>query len=265
MADYGTKISPVSTNVLSAVGSDLVYSSRWSNFKLHSVITKTVSIPDGDTGAFDLVDNPIPYAPMHLPFCESTTTIPGKWRFGTMAGTLFMPDDLDWASVGVRYRPAPDNDFLLFVSHFGAGIRTFTFKIAIFVDSPQSAGAAIPSVGDFGTKTAGPGLNVLTALDYQLAMTSKYQSLTVATDTSVTAVAPSTQATYAHGLGYVPIFLPYIRVGSVAYPIPSNFEDHSVIHHAEGWISNTTLYVDSACDGSTSHTFDFLIFNERLV
>lgn len=267
MSDVGMKIirPGISRNVTDASVQQIGYSTRWSNFKLHSVIQGQVVLQTADTSGSVEIDCPIPYAPMHMVYCNSSA-MPGKWRYGTMTNSVGIPDDPGWIGCESFYTPAT-NKFTCKITHYITGsVRTFIFRIPIFVDDPTGVGTALPRVLDIGYKLAAAPNNAVEAIPARLSATSEYQSLSIAVSGNVSNVSPSNLAQYAHNLGYVPMFIPHIRpvVAANMLPIPLSWFDHLSSHISEAWVDANTLYLDAGCDG-TSHRFDFMIFDQQLV
>jgi len=67
--DYGVKISKDGVDVDTASAEDLVYSSKWSNFKIHSVVSGSVTTNASGYGAAS-VDSPLSYSPLFLAYCQ---------------------------------------------------------------------------------------------------------------------------------------------------------------------------------------------------
>jgi len=108
---------------------------------------------------------------------------------------------------------------------------TYYFRYMIFADLSQafSSVSNIALTGDRGIKFAKPGVEVLTAEEYQMAYSSKYKavqyhgnhilssSLTLPTMWASRHDTEAQEATYVdfnHSLGYAPFFLAYMDGGS---------------------------------------------------
>ena len=262
MADFGIKISSTGNDVKTATAAQLQYSSKWGNFKIHSIISQTITLTGVSTTGNTTIGSPLSYSPMYFPYVNCST-IANKYRLGQMAGTISMPDDYNWSGVVCNYRPGT-NDFYLQVTHTGSGTRVFTFKIVVFVDTFNGTGGSITSASNYGAKISKTSYGLL-ATDDHMSMTSKFQNLTVSSSGIATTTSPATQTNYAHGLSYVPIYLAFWDSGSGYYPIPDSRSAHSSTHHIETWASSTNIYFEANCSGSINHNFKYLIFNEQLV
>jgi hypothetical protein len=116
----------------------------------------------------------------------------------------------------------------------------------------------------YGVKVSKDGKDI-TDIDKEMSFSSKYRNLTVYLSGTVDLTNPTT-TTIAHTLGYVPIFLVWIKKSDNNYcPVPNSFSDHSVVHHPEAYMTDTGLYLNTGCDTSVTHTFKYVIFYEKLV
>ena len=265
--DYGLKVSKTGYDVLTADKTQLAYSSVYSNFKIHSILTCTVTLTGASTTGSGTVSNPLTYKnPVHIPYCNPST-LSGVWRMGNMNGTV-NSDDSNWAAAFVLYNPTTDQ-FECYISHLGSGTRTFTFKIVVFADVFTGVGDELPAVDDYGLKISKTGKSVTSFLDSEMGATSKFRSLTLAnggTGTMDTTVGNS-RTSVSHGLGRVPIFLLYASQhdSSDYVMIPNSGSDHGSSHHYEGWATSSAVFGDAFCSATEIHTFRYLIFNETLV
>lgn len=119
---------------------------------------------------------------------------------------------------------------------------------------------------DIGSSISKDGINVLTAQDYELSLTSKYKHLTIAFSGTVSIVwngsAYVVDGTGAsgvpHNLGRVPIFRAWVNKSGQYFPaVPAG------AGLALAWSDQNTLYFETDHSG-TPYTFKYVIFNERL-
>ena len=263
MTDYGIKISQEGYDVNTADPSQLIYSSKWSNFKIYEILTCVVTLTGSNTEGSNTVANTLPYSPVYFSYVNSST-IPNKWRIALMGGTVSMPDDNDWGGVVVNYRPATD-DFSCYISHIGSGTRTFTFKIILFVDKFSGVSSLLTSDGDYGLKVSKDGFPT-SANDTDLSTTSKFSNLTIIISDTKDASYPTDSVT--HGLGYVPIFLVWFdmpeKVGfqdAGWYPVPTSGSFGPGSQHIEAWVDDDKIYF-SHDDNTDTHIFKYILFNQ---
>jgi len=265
MGNYGIKISKEGYDVKTATPSQLIYSSKWSNFKIYTTLDCTVTLTGTQQEGTNTVANPLPYPPVFFPYVQSST-IPNKWRPALMGGSVSMPDDYNWGGVAVFYN-LNQNLFDCYISHIGTGTRTFTFKIILFVDQFSGTPQTLPSIDNFGIKIAKEGVSVLTAKDSELSMTSKYSNLTVALSNSVSV---TDRGDITHNLGYVPIYLVWFNptgdsvYGDAYFITPTSGIFNGTVRHIEVWADSSKLYFSTE-DSVNPNTFKYLIFYEKIV
>jgi len=262
--DYGIKISEDGIDVRTAGVTQLVYSSKWSNFKIKEILTATITLTGASTSGTTTVSSPLTYSPIFFPFVKSST-IGDKYRPALMGGTINMPDDYNWTGSTVRYRPAT-NDFYITVSHAGSGTRVFTFKIVVFIDKFTGTGSSIASIRNYGLKVSKDNNDIESALDQNLSMSSKYSNLTIA---NANTALITNSGNITHGLRYIPIFLAFFNptgdatAGDRYYDIPISGVFFGSSIHPEVWVDSTKMYFSSQ-EASHQYKFKYLIFNERL-
>ena len=269
MADYGIKVSNTGVDVKTALPTELVYSSKYTNFKIHSVVTKTVVTASGAHTTTDSVDNPIGYAPFYLPFVQDSNQT-GKWYDAsgyngivddTGAGVLFV----------VAYNPT-SNQFDISVktlANWDGG--TFTFKIVVFIDKVFGESTEIETIEDYGMKISKDGSEVATANDAELSMSTKYHNLTVkAEGDAATTHAGGDTISVIHELDYVPIVMiwqetpadtsRYMRITGLYQATPAD------VDLAYFYITNTRVYIfdGSYTPGNPDINYHYIIFNEQL-
>lgn len=259
---FGIKVSKSGYDVKTADETQLVYSSVYSCLKIHSIVTGTVILSGEDLAGSVVIDNPLSYPPIFLGFLESYSVAPGKWKPATTGlGSSVWPADADVAYAQVDYRPAT-NDFLAYISHTGLGIRTFNFRILVFTDTPTLAASTEERTG-YGLAVSEEWVDVRSALRTEMSVDSDYPSLTIASTSTLS--VPSTGGMvhteqYAHGLGYVPIFMTWISDGGDYFQQPCVGYFNGGLVHSECWADDTNIYVSGF---GTTHPI--VVFDQPLV
>lgn len=272
--DYGFKISKTGYDVNTATPTQLVYSSKWSNFKIKEIITASLV----STGAVDSVAiaNPLPYPPFFLAFIEDTTNFPGKWQpstLGAAAGTVDVTGGM--AAMPQTYYRSGTNDFHNSVSTVTVG-DTYTFKIVVFIDDPVGGvGYSSPRQADYGIKVAKEGMDISMA-DTDMSMSSKFSNLTIFATGQVLSTSGVDTLEITHGLGYPPMHMVLIKdnlsSGSNNWQYLPNIIHGPVegVGHCHSYVDSNKLYISPANTydfggTATNYLFKYIIFNERIV
>lgn len=274
MADLGIKISQKQADVQSATPSELVYSSKYSNFKILGVATAVLNVPSASPDGIYTVSvaSPHDFPAMFMAFVESTTTAPGKWQQATLGdatGTVFVTTDGDAAMPNCQYNSST-GEFDCSISLFNLTPgRTYTFKIVVYIDDlVGSANFSSPATGSYGIKVSKEGFDVLTASDTDLSMSSKFRNLTVAASGIVDGSYPTDPLTVAHGLGYKPIFILFVRDPDTTTEwryVPTTVTPSAGgVAHVHAYVDSSNLYITPpATSVPVNFRFKYIIFNER--
>lgn len=278
MTDYGMKVSQTGYDVKTATATQLAYSSRWSNFKIYSVVSGNAT---SSGGAFSLtIGNPLSYSPMFLAYIEETTEAAGKWQLASLGGFSGTVD----VTTGPATMPqctyrSGTNDFLCKLSNT-TNTKVYTFKIAVFVDKLTGSSASLSAVDNYGIKISKSGQDVSSAFDTDLSMTSKFSNLTIAAAGTVTGNHSGSYPyliTVSHNLGYVPIYLTLVKdpnegaTSNTWYYMPQVVTTNvGGVDHGRAYVDSTNLYIrpGSVTDGLGHFynlTYKYIIFNERIV
>lgn len=263
MSDYGIRVSKAGYDVKTATPTQLIYSSKWSNFKIHSIITCSVV----STGANDIVTiaNPLPYAPFFMAFVNGSSAS-DQWQLsssGDGAGAVYITNTA--SSFPFTYYRSGTNDFYnsVFSGQFPDIGTTYTFKIIVFMDDPVGgANYSSAPIADYGIKVSQAGFDVKTTADTNLSMSSKFANLTIATSGLVSSTSPAV-FTVNHNLGYKPIHLVLVKdpTTNKFRPLPTATTNSGVQYTC--YVDATKLYLYNA-ENPTSVTFKYIIFNEAI-
>lgn len=263
MSDYGAKVSKSGVDVKIADPADLTYSSKWSNFKIHSILSKNVTM-GGTINTFysDTIDNPLSYSPLFMCYARdpnNTTDWYPAVGYG-MTGGSGLPL--------CTYNPTT-NKFTVGARVYASGInKTFNFKIVVFIDILTGTSANIAAVDNYGMKISKTG-KTTSDKDTDMSFFSKYGNLTVASSSTVSASGGT--ETITHSLGYCPIAMAFIQepYDTTQYdPIPTGYQSDdppgsgggpgSVQYH----VTTTTMVINYTVPQNGNNVpFKYLIFN----
>lgn len=275
MSDYGVKVSKTGVDVETASAADLIYSSKWSNFKIHSILSVSVTVT-AVGGAINsaTIDNPIPYSPLFMAYCQNPST--NDWY--PAVGTMMMDLTTYGNSPLVSYDPATNKFTASVIGQFGTMGKVYNFKIIVFVDILTGSPSALATIDNFGMKVSKTG-KAITDTDSDMSLDSKYSNLTVAFSDviSIAGGAPTGAPLYivtgegevTHNLGYLPIVMVFIREPyspTTQDLLPAWFyygspQDAGL---AQFHVTTTKLIIDYTLpDNGDNVNFKYLIFNER--
>jgi len=261
MSDYGIKVSKSGIDVKIADPTDLTYSSKWSNFKIHSVIDGTVDV-GGIIGNLytGTVASPINYPPVFLALLQDPVN---TTRWYVAGGRTFISSGY----AGVYYMS--NNNFVMAIQPLAPGLnKTWNFKIVVFVDKFTGTAESLPAVDNYGMKISKSGGDVKSAKDTEMSFFSKFSNLSINLSDSVSASGGTT--TITHNLGYLPIAMVFMRepyATTVYDPLPTwfvwdpNAQDAGL---AQFYVTTTTMVITYTVPANNNNvTFKYLIFNER--
>lgn len=267
MSDFGIKVSVDNINVQIASASNLVYSSKYSNFKIHSILTQAVNVSSGMQDVTVAVDNPIDYPPLFFAYAQDSHEV-GTWYMAHSWGGILSAGGTTVSTL--VYYDSATNQFKLNVLTYGGWTGgTLTFKIIVFADIVDGVATDIAAISNSGIKVALENKDV-TSVDADMSMTSKYRNLTIFdTDTAETTAAGGNTVTVPHNLGYVPIV-----TGFMKRPGTSEYIKVPAVYDSEPGVSGLGFFKVTANDliikdygylpGNPNILYRYLIFNEQL-
>lgn len=270
MSDFGIKISKPGYDVKTATAQQLQYSSKWSNFKIHSIVSNTVARAAGLGTSTGTIDNPLDYAPFFMPFVENTTYEAGYW-YEAKSWNGIVDDGGATVLESVVYNPSTNKFDLTVQSFTDWDGGTFTFKVVVLVDVVTGSPGSIDTTGDFGVKASKDGQSIEDA-DSAMSFSSKFRNLTVqSSDIATTTNAGGNSVTVAHNLGYVPIvtayqLLPINPAKTQRLPSYYGFSPMAAeVSLAYLKVSSSNLVItDQSYTGNPDIDYQYLIFNEQL-
>lgn len=217
MADnIGIKVSSPSSDVHTAMDTQLLYVSSWPTMKIAFSGKATVDAGTSST----IVTHNLGYAPMFLIYRVNGTTS----EFNSY-GSVF-------DGSGVAYIGSNSTELKYFASGFGSGSVSFYYYVIAqplteaFTASTlkPGAGAIYDNSYDYGIKVAkaGKDINSTDLRDYVIHSNSYSPGIHMvrnglATDPAQVAPSPAKQFKVTHGLGYEPMALCYVDYGANGY------------------------------------------------
>lgn len=204
--DYGAAVSQRGYDVKTAADRFLVYSSAFRTLKIFATYTGTTTIPASGTNTVTFTHNLGYLAPAIVVYNGSTTA--------GQSSSYFMSDgfsDLEIAIYTDRVEVIVDEFFDEDLSNVGDTvyftcyqfIDTFDSYTASTINTSTSTGA---SSDDYGFRISKPGFDVKTCADVDCIISSSFFTNIVHKKGIANA-----GDTVAHGLGYIPSFLSYIK------------------------------------------------------
>lgn len=268
MANYGIKISKEGYDVETADSTQLAYSSKWSNFKIFGTMTKTITVPSGESGLFTaFINHHQGHSTFFLAFAESSDA-DGQWQNASIGGngTVYFTNDNNVSQV---LCDDLGNQFICSLRALSVGhSRTFTFKIITFLDNFTGVNYTPDAIDDYGIKISKPGKNV-SDYDTDMSMTSKFNNLTIYAAGTITGDGSSGETiTIAHNLDYVPMFIVLIRMPDntsrwVYLPYVAH-NPGTGVDHAYTYADDTNLYIYPQGVLGTGWKYKYIIFNEEI-
>ena len=141
--DYGIKVSKEGVDVKTASPSDLIYSSKWSNFKIKGVYKTDLKVTAGLLSGEATLNNPLNYAPVAFHFFDPNPYIGSAPSKASNLRPMWSSDTIYWDPInfdptfaGAWYTSA-DNKFNYEVGlNMGSAILDYWFVIysIIFID-----------------------------------------------------------------------------------------------------------------------------------
>jgi len=269
MTNFGVKVSKTGFDVNNASSPNLIYSSKYSNFKIHSILTKVLTVPAGIQNINGTIDNPISYPPFFIPYVNDSNN---STRWYETRGWCGITDDSGAAVYcDIRYNVVTNN--------FTCSVHTFanwdggtvTFKIVILVDVITGEVAQLSAVDSFGLKVSKDNEEVEKTEDSNLSLTSKFRNLTIfSTGTISTKHTTGDSATVTHNLGYVPMVASWQEIPSdplIYQKLPSVYvvDGGGTAGLGYQYITKTTLVItDNSYTGNPDINYHYIIFNEKL-
>ena len=184
--------------------------------------------------------------PQHPGFTTKTVTSmlqeivnQGGWSSGNAMGFIFEDDgsfDPVWATA------SNDNSYLVYRVSAEPNFK----PTPISISAPT-----IPTAENYGLKFSSPGISVLTATEEQTTITTGKKQFKVHMEGEVTATGAS--ITVAHGLGYVPFVMLFIKFNSLTVweKMPSSgFNSY--------YVNSTNLIVPNLVSGDKIYYYIFL-------
>lgn len=277
MSDYGIKVSDDGVDVNNAEPTELVYSSKYSNFKIHSIVNQTIVCAAGYHTTTVSVDNPLPYPPMFMAFIHDSNQS-GWWHeVKSWYSAYYYANPENNILAEISYNPTTDKFDIKIITYAYFPGGTYTVKIAVFVDNILNNVLGIPKIGDRGIKVSKDNKSVISDVDSDMSLDSKYRNLTILT--SSTAKTNDTTpynnedgvVTIDHNLGYIPFVFCFQHVPGESYyqRTPSAYgygpgaQDASIaffkVNSSQLVIRDQGYYTGSGID------YSYIIFNEQLV
>lgn len=229
--DYGIKAG---SNLLTNTDKQLNLTSEFGGFKVFKWGNASFTTNGAGVGSVEITHD-LGYAPIAIVYRKHTA----QWVGGTDLPTTQFSNAyshigaLNWYAGGaesIDLRVKVDNE-KLYIEDGGIGNlannTTYNFRYYIIVDLAQAFTDAsnIALTDDYGFKVSKPGVDVLTAEEYNMNYSSKYKSLQYYANHVVSEeielpemfasfhddyVEAASYIDFNHNLGYAPFFLAYI-------------------------------------------------------
>jgi hypothetical protein len=249
--NYGVKISKTGVDVKIADPADLIYSSKWTNFKIHSILSGSVTTGETVPAVYSSsIDNPLSYPPLFMAFFQDANNT-NNWYPASGNSSITPTGTTCW----VEYNSS-NNKFHLFAAP-GDTNTTFNFKVVVFIDILSGTSAKLDAIDNYGMKISKTG-KTTSDKDTDMSFYSKWGNLTVFKSGTVT--DSGGVASITHDLGYHPICISFMtdttdNTKQLAMPAFST----------EFYITNTTLEFTQSLIPPTNVTYKYIIFNERFL
>ena len=220
--DYGAAVAQKGYDVKTCADRFLVYSSAFQTLKVHSTHAVTTTRPSAGTNTITITHNLGYLAPYFVVYNGSTTR---------GVGTSFFFNDGDYTFVTRQYTNRLEIDVDDLFDFFGTNDgATVYFTVYLFLDDFRTIAASTINTGttsgasssDYGFRISKPGFDVKTCGDVDCIVSSSFFNQIVHKK------GIDTTGTVAHGLGYLPNFLIYIKQSGQSYLTSFGFLDGSV-------------------------------------
>jgi len=204
--DYGMAVSQPGKDVKVTADRFFTLSSSFQSLKVLAVHEVTTTIPVSGTNVITITHNIGYFAPCLVVYNGSTTLGQGT--------SYLMSDSFSDLDIEIAVNTIKINVDDTFDNGNSAAGDTVYFTVYSFIDTFDTFVAPVLSTNttdtadgnDYGFRISKPGFDVRTCADVDCIVTSKRPSMTV----HMKGIADAGD-TLAHGLGYVPTFLPFIR------------------------------------------------------
>jgi hypothetical protein len=228
MSDYGIKVSKVGQDTGTATDRNLQFTSKYSGLKLFTAGTTSI-VKSGTAAVYGTVSHNLGFQPAFFVWRKYTAT---NSNFGTASYSnayspignpnTWTPESYLTESIQA-YTTSSD---LIIAINTGTTTGTYDFKYYYLVDKANDYSGTMAEItpSDYGFKVSKPGIDVLTAKEYELVYSSKYKALQYYDESFATSavtlplqfssivdndVQSGSYVDFYHGLGYAPFYLAY--------------------------------------------------------